>query len=157
MCHELVACPKSHIVHAAISRTRSFVTAGSTLHHGANLSVAAFAVRSHVWAARFCSQRPCWRVLSRSCAAQACVALLDEGAITATIAHTLRAAAKLPNVFDTCVSNSKNICWVCGQLNVCMICGWLLACCLLQVVRRLRSIDNAPTGEAAFAARAAGA
>ena len=57
----------------------------------------------------------------------------------------------------TCVSHNEKSCWVCGQLNVCMICGWLLACCLLQVVRRLRSIDSAPTGEAAFAARAAGA
>ena len=33
-------------------------------------------------------------------------------------------------VFDTCVSYSKRVCRVCGQLNVCMICGWVLAFCL---------------------------
>ena len=127
------------MTHAARSTTRALASVGGTLHHCANLNVAAFAVRSNVWAAWFCSQRPCWRVLSRSRAGQACAALLAEGAITATIAHTLRAAAKLPRIartLDTCVSHSKNTCWVCGRLNVCMICGWLLACCRSQVARR---------------------
>ena len=29
---------------------------------------------------------------------------------------------------QTCVSHSKIIRWVCGQLIVCMTCGWLFAC-----------------------------
>ena len=91
MCHEFITCPMTQ---TTTSMTRAFATASGTLHHRANLSVAAFAVRSNVWAAWFCSQRPCWLVLSRSRAGQACAALLAEGSITPTIAHTLRAAAK---------------------------------------------------------------
>ena len=106
------------------------------LHHCANLGVAAFAVRSNVWAAWFCSQCPCWLVLSRSRAGHACAAVLAEGAITATTAHTLRSAhLRLPNSS----SHSKRICWVCGQLTVCMICGWLPAFCESIVVWRLHS------------------
>ena len=93
MCHEFITCPMTH---AVISTPHAFATARGTLPHCANLSVAAFAACSNVWATWFCSQRSCWRVLSRSRAGQACVAVLAEGAITATIAHTLRAAAKLP-------------------------------------------------------------
>ena len=47
-------------------------------------------VHSNVWAARFRLQRPCWLVLSRRRAGQACTALLAKGSITATTGNTLR-------------------------------------------------------------------
>ena len=87
MWYEFVTCPMAH---AVLSTPRAFATAGGTLPHCANLSVVAFTVRSNVWASWFCSQRPCWLVLSRSPAGQASAALLAEGAITATITSTLR-------------------------------------------------------------------
>ena len=141
MWREFVSCPMTH---AAIATTRAFATAGGTLHHCANLSVAAFAACSNVWAAWFCSHRPCWLALSRSRAGQACAAVLAEGAVTATTAHTLRAAAKLPSLTPVSYlakefAASKRGCRVCGQLNVCMICGWVLAFCLPLVAWRLHS------------------
>ena len=87
MLYEFASCPMTH---AARSTTRAFTTAGGTLQHCSNLSVAAFAVHPNVWAAWFCSQRPCWRVLSRICARQVCAALLSAGDITPTTARTWR-------------------------------------------------------------------
>ena len=132
--------------------------AGSTLYHCANLSIAAFATHSNVWAAWCCSQRQCWLALSRRRAGQVCAALLAVGSITPTTAHTLRSAQlRLPHCrrFDTCVSHSTIICgcvdtwmfaaYVVGCLHICRsrvvrrtaFQFWLLACCLLHVARCL--------------------
>ena len=52
MWYEFVSFPMTH---AARSTTRAFTTAGGTLQHCANLSVAAFAVHPNVWAAWLCA------------------------------------------------------------------------------------------------------
>ena len=102
MWYEFAFCP---VTHAARSTTRAFATASGTTslcelerHHCANLSVAGFAVHSDMWAAWFCLQSPCWLAQSCRYAGQVCPALLAQGAITATTAHTLRSAQlRLPN------------------------------------------------------------
>ena len=108
MCQDFVACPILHVVQAGISATRAFATAGGTPHHCANLSGAAFAVHSNMWAARFCSQRPCWFVLSRGCSGQACAALLAEGAITATTPRTLRSRLMVRYIVAGCLCSSAS-------------------------------------------------
>ena len=72
-----------------MSTTCAFAGAGGTPHHFTNLSTAVFAVRSNVSAAWFWSQRSCWFVPLRTVAGQVCAALLAEGFITPTSAHTL--------------------------------------------------------------------
>ena len=72
----------------AISTTRAFATAGSALNHGGSLSVAAFPVRSNIWAALFCSKPRSLLLLSRKRAGRACAALFAEGSIILTGAHT---------------------------------------------------------------------
>ena len=136
MWHEYGTCPMTH---AAIATPRAFATAGGTLQHCANLSVAAFAVLSNVWAAWFCFAAP----LLACAVPQSCWTSLRGIAPRRPYHCNHRAhiagGCQIAVVFDTCVSRSNNIRWVCGQVNVCMICGWLLACCRSWVGWRMHS------------------
>ena len=133
MWYECVTCPMTH---AAIATPRAFATAGGTLHHCANLSVAAFAVRSNVWAARCCSQHPCWLALSPRRAGQACAALVAEGAVTVATARSLWAAQlPLPN----CRSHIARAFVGCVWADECLHDMWLVALGLPLVGWRLHS------------------